>query len=101
MKEVHRFAKVEDMDETDRVNALMRRVTDLERKLELVVQHVGLKIQDDPLPHGLAEAAVFLREGNKLAAIDVYRRLTGADLRAAKVAVDALDQKLYPERAQR
>ncbi|MET9958828.1 hypothetical protein ABZ128_07005 [Streptomyces sp. NPDC006326] len=72
---------------TMRVKALERRAERLERRLGLVLDHFGI---EEPEPAGLDEVRALVRDGRQVEAIRVYRRTTGADLREAKAAVDAL-----------
>ncbi len=81
------------MDES-RITALMMRVGELERKLEFVMQHLRLDYRDEALPAAMTEAAKWLQKGNKIEAIKAYREATGAGLKDAKDAVDALERRL-------
>ncbi|MEU7551040.1 hypothetical protein AB0B01_01550 [Streptomyces sp. NPDC044571] len=72
---------------TLRMKALERRTERLERRLGLVLDHFGI---EEPEPAGLDEVRALVRDGRPVEAIRVYRRTTGADLREAKAAVDAL-----------
>lgn len=62
------------------------RLSEIERRLKLVMDHLGV---DDrtPLP---AEVREHLARGDKIKAIAAYRKVTGADLRSAKAAVEAI-----------
>ena len=82
------------MDDTARIIALQAKVGELERKLNFVMDHLKLEYRDDPHSPALAEAANWLKKGNKLEAINAYRHLTRAGLKEAKDAVDALARKL-------
>lgn len=64
----------------------MRRLAHVERKLDAVLDHLGVDIPD---PH-LEQVHALLREGRTIQAIKAYRETTGADLREAKEAVDRL-----------
>ncbi|MGW7054733.1 ribosomal protein L7/L12 [Streptomyces sp. NPDC054887] len=64
-----------------------RGITRLERKVNLVMEHLGVR-DNDP---ALDQVAALLSEGKKIQAIKVYREITGADLVEAKNAVEALD----------
>lgn len=63
-----------------------RRAARVERKLDLVLDHLGLH-EDVP---GLDEIRALLREGKKIQAIKLYRANTGVDLVEAKQAVERL-----------
>jgi ribosomal protein L7/L12 len=67
-----------------RVAALSR----IEAKLDLVLQHAGLKyVPYANLPAPVIEA---LQNGNKIQAIKLYREATGADLKDAKDLIDEI-----------
>lgn len=70
-----------------RMKALERRAERAERRLGLLMEHFGI---EEPEPAGLAEVRALVREDRTVEAIRVYRRATGAGLREAKEAVDAL-----------
>ncbi|GGX13123.1 hypothetical protein GCM10010297_38290 [Streptomyces malachitofuscus] len=63
-----------------------RRAARIERKLDLVLDHLGLH---DEVP-GLDEVRTLVHEGKQVQAIKLYRENTGADLLEAKQAVDRL-----------
>jgi hypothetical protein len=62
----------------------------IERKLNLILEHLGLA-HDDPDDHwGLSsEERALAAAGQKIPAIKAYRNRTGAGLKEAKDAVDA------------
>ncbi len=64
----------------------MRRLALVERKLDAVLDHLGVEV---PEPH-LEQVEVLLGQGKTIQAIKAYREATGADLREAKEAVDRL-----------
>lgn len=63
-----------------------RRMARVERKLDLVLDHLGLH-QADP---DLERVAALLRDGKNIQAIKVYREITGAGLKEAKEAVERM-----------
>jgi ribosomal protein L7/L12 len=63
-----------------------RRIGMLERKLDSVLDHLGIA----PTEAGLAEVESFVREGKKIHAIKAYRETTGACLQEAKDAVERI-----------
>ncbi|UNZ21818.1 ribosomal protein L7/L12 [Streptomyces sp. 891-h] len=63
-----------------------RQVARVERKLDLVLEHLGLQ-EHDPR---LGDVVELLRSGKKLHAIKRYRELTGDGLKEAKEAVERL-----------
>ncbi|GIJ35882.1 hypothetical protein ACIBQ2_29465 [Micromonospora sediminimaris] len=65
------------------------RLTELERRLTLVMDHLGVA-DTDPLPPVVRE---HLARGNKIKAIAEYRKITGADLLTAKTVVEAGDTR--------
>ncbi|MBZ4015689.1 hypothetical protein [Streptomyces purpurogeneiscleroticus] len=64
---------------------LERRLRELDRKLDLLLDHHGIA---DERP-GMAEVDELLRRDRKVEAIKRYRQLTGAGLAEAKQAVEA------------
>jgi ribosomal protein L7/L12 len=64
----------------------MRRLALVERKLDAVLDHLGVKV---PEPH-IERVEALLGQGKTIEAIKAYREATGADLREAKEAVDRL-----------
>jgi ribosomal protein L7/L12 len=74
-----------DRKELDRLN---RRLAQLEHKIDLILDHLGLEsVADD----SLAEIKQMLSEGRKIDAVKSYRALyPGTSLRAAKEAVEAI-----------
>ncbi|WP_370936589.1 hypothetical protein [Amycolatopsis sp. cg13] len=67
--------------------SLERRMTRLERKLDLVLDHLGVAEPGGDLAR---ELEPLLREGKTIAAIKRYREVTGASLKEAKDAVDRM-----------
>lgn len=70
-----------------RLKRLERRNARLERKADLILDHLGIR-QEEP---GLERVTALLRENKKIQAIKVYREVTGADLKEAKEAVERMD----------
>lgn len=64
-----------------------RRLAVIERKLDLVLDHLGIR---EPEPDAPAVVMQELLAGRKLQAIKVYRAATGASLQEAKTAVEAI-----------
>ncbi|TWF79591.1 hypothetical protein FHX44_115525 [Pseudonocardia hierapolitana] len=64
----------------------MRRLALVERKLDEVLDHLGIEV---PEPH-LERVEALVAQGRTVQAVRVYREATGADLREAKEAVDRL-----------
>ncbi|MCX4989646.1 MULTISPECIES: ribosomal protein L7/L12 [unclassified Streptomyces] len=64
-----------------------RRIAHVERRLDLILDHLG--IREDP-PH-LPQVTAFLRDGKKIQAIKAYREATGAGLKEAKDAVERMN----------
>lgn len=64
----------------------MRRLALVERKLDAVLDQLGVEMPD---PH-LQEVEALLRRGRTVQAIKAYREATGAGLREAKEEVDRL-----------
>ncbi|GCD37368.1 hypothetical protein OEIGOIKO_05159 [Streptomyces chrestomyceticus JCM 4735] len=68
-----------------RHKTLERRLRHMDRKLNLVMEHLGI---EEPGPEGMAEIDALLHKGRKVEAIKRYRELTGAGLVEAKEAVE-------------
>ncbi|QKV91808.1 hypothetical protein HUT19_08690 [Streptomyces sp. NA02950] len=77
-----------------RMRRLDRRAARIERKVDLVIDHLGITV---PQP-GVEEVVRLLRENKKVEAIKVYRKLTDADLVEAKEAVDRMERLENPGR---
>ncbi|MGW1516170.1 hypothetical protein [Streptomyces sp. NPDC002287] len=73
---------------TLRMRALQARADRLERRLGLVLDHLGI---EEPEPAGLEAVRALAREGRTVAAVKSYREITGAGLAEAKQAVESLD----------
>ncbi|MFH8487256.1 hypothetical protein [Streptomyces longisporoflavus] len=69
-----------------RSSRLDRRVRALDRKMDLLLEHLQVR-DDDPQ---LAQVTALAREGQDIAAIKKYREITGAGLLEAKQAVDRM-----------
>ncbi|WP_351224794.1 ribosomal protein L7/L12 [Streptomyces sp. NPDC002133] len=70
----------------NRISRLDRRIGAIERKVDLVLDHLGIR---ETVPE-LDRVAGLVREGRKIEAIKVYRQLTGAGLKEAKEAVERM-----------
>ncbi|EFL22211.1 conserved hypothetical protein [Streptomyces himastatinicus ATCC 53653] len=70
-----------------RLKRLERRNARLERKADLILDHLGIR-QEEP---GMERVTALLRENKKIQAIKEYREITDADLKEAKVAVERMD----------
>ncbi|MCD9876847.1 ribosomal protein L7/L12 [Streptomyces guryensis] len=70
----------------NRMSRADRRAARIERKLDLILGHLGLTEQEP----WSDEVNTLVRDGKKIQAIKVYREATGAGLREAKEAVDKL-----------
>ncbi|MFI1195634.1 hypothetical protein ACH4T9_20600 [Micromonospora sp. NPDC020750] len=63
-----------------------RRLAEIERRLQLVMNHLGV-VDERPMPPGVRE---HLARGEKVKAVRAYRAATGVDLRTATEAVAAM-----------
>ncbi|MEU1803619.1 ribosomal protein L7/L12 [Streptomyces sp. NPDC019937] len=70
-----------------RLKRMERRAARLERKADLILEHLGVR-QEEP---GMERVTALLRENKKIQAIKEYREITDADLKEAKEAVDRMD----------
>ena len=70
-----------------RLKRMERRASRLERKADLILDHLGIR-QEEP---GMERVTALLRQDKKIKAIKVYREITDADLKEAKEAVERMD----------
>ncbi|MFJ9762351.1 ribosomal protein L7/L12 [Streptomyces erythrochromogenes] len=70
-----------------RVKGLQVQADRTERRLALLLDHLGI---EEPEPAGLDEVRALILEDRQISAIKAYRRITGAGLAEAKLAVEAL-----------
>ncbi|MFF8263472.1 hypothetical protein [Streptomyces virginiae] len=70
-----------------RVKSLQLQADRAERRLALLLDHLGI---EEPEPAGMDEVRALIREDRLISAIKSYRRVTGAGLAEAKLAVEAL-----------
>lgn len=59
----------------------------IERKLDLIIQHLGIEV---PVLEGFEEVRELARQGQAIEAIKLYRQQTGVGLAEAKAFVDSL-----------
>ena len=71
------------------------RLQRVERKLDLILKHLGIDYVEPAPGEGLSEQVRALADrGEKIGAIKMHRELTGAELAQAKQVVEAyLDRK--------
>ncbi|MEV8554650.1 ribosomal protein L7/L12 [Streptomyces glaucescens] len=69
-----------------RFSRLDKRLARLERKVDLLLGHLDVAVEDP----GTDAVAALARDGKAIEAIKEYRRVTGAGLKEAKDAVDRL-----------
>ncbi|MEU0505577.1 hypothetical protein ACWEO2_20520 [Nocardia sp. NPDC004278] len=74
-------------------NRLERRINHLERKLDMIMKHLGLP---DLVPASASgEIDELIRQGKKIQAIKLYRDLNpGSGLKEAKDAIEARERHL-------
>ncbi|MEU1528238.1 ribosomal protein L7/L12 [Streptomyces fagopyri] len=64
-----------------------RRIARVERKLDLILGHLGIQ-ENEP---ELEQVAALARDGRKIQAIKAYREFTGVGLKEAKDAVERME----------
>lgn len=74
------------------VKDLQFRLRRLESKVDALVAHAGLTVEEAGL-HGVLE---LVARGDKVTAIRVYRQVTGAGLAVAKAAVERMERGERP-----
>lgn len=72
------------------LSRLSRQVAALDRKLDLILAHLGLEAPQ----REYAEVVEHLRAGRKIQAIKAFREATGAGLADAKNEVDAMARRM-------
>lgn len=70
-----------------RIDKADKRVARVERKLDLVIDHLGLR---EPVDPRMDAVVALLRGDKKIQAIKVYREIAGAGLKEAKDAVERM-----------
>jgi hypothetical protein len=93
----HVWDRLGEMEDAQQVMLLEVKVAELQRKVDFLMQHLGLTYAD-PTPPGHAEIMTLLRQGRMIEAIRTYRELTGAGLKDAKAAVEAMRAGRPPTR---
>lgn len=75
------------------VITLRRRVADLEDRIQFLYRRLGIEYVEEP---GLIDPRIveWLRKGNKIEAIKVYREVNDVSLAEAKQAVDKYEEQL-------
>jgi ribosomal protein L7/L12 len=63
------------------------RLASIERKLDAIIAHLGIRIAKDSLED---ELRALVRNGQKLMAVKRHRELTGSSLSEAKAFVDSI-----------
>jgi ribosomal protein L7/L12 len=69
----------------------MQAIARVERKLDLIMQHLEISDYAPAEPDPLTEVREHIRAGKKIQAIKVYRELTGVGLKEAKDAVERME----------
>ncbi|MCQ3935615.1 MAG: hypothetical protein DPW18_01080 [Chloroflexi bacterium] len=72
---------------------LRARVAELEDRLDFLYKRLGIEYSDNPNAPD-PRIIEFLKRGNKIEAVKVYRELTNAGLAEAKSVIDALEARL-------
>ncbi|MFZ3565999.1 ribosomal protein L7/L12 [Streptomyces sp. BH097] len=72
-----------------KVDRADRRTARVERKLDLIIDH--LEIGTDTLVPGLDGVRALVRDGKKIEAIKAYREATGVGLKEAKDEVERIE----------
>ncbi|MFJ9176501.1 ribosomal protein L7/L12 [Streptomyces sp. NPDC102360] len=75
-----------------KVDRADRRTARVERKLDLVIEHLG--IDTDMVGPDLDRVRALLRDGKKIPAVKAYREATGAGLKEAKDEVDRIESTM-------
>lgn len=69
----------------------MQALARIERKLDLIMQHLEIRDYAPPEPDQFGDVRTYIRAGQKIQAIKVYREITGVGLKEAKDAVERME----------
>lgn len=69
-----------------RIKGTDRRIARVEHKVDLILDHLGLRKVDPEFE----QVAALLRAGKKINAIKMYREITGVGLKEAKASVERM-----------
>lgn len=73
-----------------------QRLEAIERKLDLIIERMGIGVTlDKAVSDRFEEVRRLAEAGKKIQAIKLYRELTGSGLRDAKEAVDAIGRRAH------
>jgi ribosomal protein L7/L12 len=78
----------------DDISALARRIRLLERKIDMIMEHLGLEFDDDEAGGSIDPAIIeAIKHNNKIEAIKIYRDQTGFGLKEAKDVIDEIEAR--------
>lgn len=69
----------------------MHAIARVERKLDLIMAHLGINDSAPPEPDAMDEVRQHIRAGKKIQAIKAYGEITGVGLKEAKEAVERME----------
>ncbi|MDA1360126.1 ribosomal protein L7/L12 [Glycomyces luteolus] len=75
----------------DRHDLTLQALARIERKLDLVMQHLEIRDYAPPEPDPFGGVRDLVRQGRKIQAIKAYREITGVGLKEAKDAVERME----------
>jgi len=78
------------MGSGDEIRELRKQIRKLERKVDLLMDHLQLNYREESDPGITQEIIDLVRMGRKIEAIKLYREETGAGLKEAKEAIDTI-----------
>lgn len=79
-------------DERRQIENLVKSVSALEKKVDMIMNHLNLRYDDRAHASFEYEVRDLLRQGNKIEAIKRYREQTGTGLAEAKRAVEDMER---------
>ncbi|GAA2150901.1 MULTISPECIES: ribosomal protein L7/L12 [Glycomyces] len=74
-----------------RYDPTLQALARIERKLDLVMQHLDIRDYAPTEPDPFGEVRDLIMRGKKIQAIKVYREITGTSLKDAKDAVERME----------
>jgi ribosomal protein L7/L12 len=79
-------------DEKRQIESLSKSVSALEKKVDMIMNHLNLKYNDRGSASFEYEVRDLIRRGDKIEAIKRYREQTGVGLKEAKDAIENMER---------
>ncbi|MDA3862511.1 MAG: hypothetical protein PF689_01440 [Deltaproteobacteria bacterium] len=77
------------------IEELVQRIVELENKIDFLFRNLGINNSiQAPEVEIPPQVEKFIREGNKIAAIKEFKKMTGAGLKDAKIQIEKWEKQL-------